>query len=121
MPTSTPRPPAPPRESARPRARRDLTGAVKHASYTVDSCRRVLFTITIDGVARLIDTPAELYETAASGLATPDRFIVEPHLDANAPEELQAIVNEYLEQAAAHARVPMTFSKLGTLLESLTR
>jgi hypothetical protein len=79
----------------------------------------VLFTLSDHGVSKLIDVPAELYEVAASGLATPDTFIVEPQLPDGNTAELEAIITDYLQLAALHARVPMTFSRLGVLLESL--
>jgi hypothetical protein len=103
----------------RPRVRRSSNGAVKRATYIVDSRPRVLFTMSADGASKLIDAPAELYETAASGLATPDTFIVEPQLHDGDQLELEAIVTDYLEQVARYSRVPMTFSRLGDFLEAL--
>jgi hypothetical protein len=118
MPTTV-RPFTPPRTSVRPRARLRAGGAVKRATYTVDARERVLFTLSADGVSRLIDAPAELYEAATSGLVTADTFIVEPNLEDGDSDELAAIVTDYLQQAGLHARVPMTFSRLRDFLEAL--
>ncbi len=118
MPTTT-RPIATQHAPPRPRVSPSSNRAVKRATYTVDSGPRVLFTISADGASKLIDTPAELYDAAASGLATPDTFIVEAQLPEDDAQELEAIISDYLEQAAIHARVPMTFSRLGDFLETL--
>lgn len=92
-------------------------GAVKRATYTVDSRARVLFTIRDDGFSKLIDVPAEMYGAVASGLDTPDTYVVEPQLPISDTSELKALVADYLDQAAERDRVPMTFSRLGDYLE----
>lgn len=119
MPSTTTAPITTQPATARPHGRSIARRAVKRETYTVDSQPRVLFTVYTHGASMLIDTPAEFYETAASGLPTPDTFIVEPRLDEVNLQELDAIVADYLEQAAVHARVPMTFSRIGALLGAL--
>jgi hypothetical protein len=109
---------AQPTARKRPRTGGRSNRAVKRATYTVGSQSRVLFTVSSDGVSKLIDAPAELYDIAATGLATPDTFIVEPQADGDA-QELEAIINDYLEQSVLHARVPMSFSRLGDFLKAL--
>ena len=116
MATTTVQPAAP----KHPRTGGRSNGSVKRAIYTVGSHSRVLFTVSSNGVSKLIDAPAEHYDIAASGLATPDTFIVEPQLPDNAAEELEAIINDYLEQSVLHTRVPMSFSRLGDFLKTLT-
>jgi hypothetical protein len=119
MPTEVIRPRPPQDASLRARPRASSGGAVKRATYSVESRQRVLFTMSADGAGKLIDAPAELYETAATGVVTPDTFIVEPQLADGDTAEIQAIVADYLEQAALHARVPMSFSRLGDFLKAL--
>jgi hypothetical protein len=119
MPTEVIRPRPPRNGSLRARPHASSGGAVKRTTYTVESHQRVLFTVPVDGASKLIDAPAELYAAAATGLVTPDTFIVEPQLADGDAAELEAIVADYVEQAALHARVPMSFSRLGDFLEAL--
>ena len=113
MPISTATPPA--TKPARGSSRR----ATKRATYTVNSQARVLFTVSGEAATRLLDVPADLYESAVAGLATPDTFVVEQQLRDMDAHELEAIITDYLTQAALHSRVPMTFSRLGDLLSTL--
>lgn len=118
MSTGTARQTRPRHDTRRSRPHARSNHAVKRATYTVDSRARVL-TIAADGATKLIDTPAELYEIAAAGVATADTYIIEPHLDDDATAELEAIITDYLKLAVLSARVPMTFSRLGDFLEAL--
>jgi hypothetical protein len=119
MPTEVIRPRPPRNGSLRAHPHASSGGGVKRATYTVESRQRVLFTVSVDGATKLIDAPSELYTAAATGVVTPDTFIVEPQFADGDAAELEAIVADYLEQAALHARVPMSFSRLGDFLEAL--
>lgn len=119
MPTNT-RPAVQQLARGLPRPRPTTSRAVERATYNVNSRKRVLFTISTDGTSKLIDAPIEHYDPAATGLATPDTFVVEPQLPDADTRELEAIVADYLTHAALHDRVPMKFSKLGDSLKALT-
>ena len=67
------------------------------ARYTISSGERVIFGQRVLGVVRLVDAPA-----AGSGR----RYVIERELTSMA--ELEAIVADYLQQAAAWNTIPAT-------------
>ena len=68
---------------------------VELARYSLSVCERVIYGQRVLGVVRLVDVPAD---------GNGRRFIIERELTVMA--ELQAIVADYLEQAAAWDVIP---------------
>jgi hypothetical protein len=84
---------------------------IELARYTVPVGERVLYGQRVNGVVRVTDVPA-----AARGRA----YLVERELEQDGYEALQALVADYLDQAALLDDVPMAVSPLtGTRRENL--
>ena len=84
---------------------------IELARYTVPVGERVLYGQRVNGVVRVTDVPA-----AARGRA----YLVERELEQDGYEALQALVADYLDQAALLDDVPMAVSPLtGTRGENL--
>jgi hypothetical protein len=73
------------------------------ARYTVPVGERVLYGQRVDGVVRVTDVPAR-----GGGRA----YLVERELERDGYEALQALVADYLDQAALLEDVPMAVSPL---------
>jgi hypothetical protein len=81
------------------------------ARYTVLVGERVLYGQRVDGVVRVTDVPARGHGRA---------YLVERELEQDGYEALQALVADYLDQAALLEDVPMAVSPLtGTCSENL--
>jgi hypothetical protein len=76
---------------------------VELARYTVRAGQRVLYGQRVDGVVRVTDVPAR-----GRGRA----YLVERELEQDGYEALQALVADYLDQAALLENVPMAVSPL---------
>ena len=74
---------------------RQTNARVELARYSVSAGERVIYGQRVLGVVRLVDVPAE---------GTGRRFIIERELTVMT--ELQAIVADYLDQAAAWDVIP---------------
>jgi hypothetical protein len=84
---------------------------VELARHTVPVGERVLYGQRVDGVVRVTDVPA-----GGRGRA----YLVERELEQDGYEALQALVADYLDQAALLEDVPMAVSPLtGTRSENL--
>lgn len=80
-----------------------------HKTYTIKGQKRVLFTRGRGHECELIDVPAGLLEIAATGVETPDTYVVESGLRPRADnEQLTALIADYVAQAEHHQAVPMT-------------
>ena len=75
---------------------------VELARYTLPGGERVLYGQRVDGVVRVTDVPAR------GGRA----YLVERELEQDGYEALQALVADYLDQAALLEDVPMAMSPL---------
>ena len=89
------------RTTTRLRGRGATNEPVELARYTISSGERVIFGQRVLGVVRLVDAPA-----AGSGR----RYVIERELTSMA--ELEAIVADYLQQAAAWNTIPAVGSVL---------
>ena len=87
---------------------------VELARYTVTAGERILYGQRIEGVVRITDRPA----SDGAGRS----YLVERELEQEGPcayAALQALVADYLAQAAALDRVPMGSSVIRHYLEQL--
>ena len=103
---------APATATVRPRA--TVGGRVELTRYTVSAGERVLYGQRIDGVVRITDRPA----TEHGGRS----YLVERELEQEGPgayAALQALIADYLDQAAALDEVPMACSLLRQYLDQL--
>lgn len=90
-----------------------------HRFYTVGGQKRALFTIGKGHDCRLMDAPAALYDLAVAGNDTADTYVVERGLLPRAEnDQLQALLEDYVGQAARHDAIPMTVFALTTSLEA---
>ena len=71
---------------------------VELARYTVSAGERILYGQRVDGNARLIDRPASGHGRTV---------LVEPHMEHDDRKALQALLDDYIEQARHHDQVPM--------------
>ena len=107
-----PSPPIPNPHLIMPTTEAPTTTAPKklpHKVYTVRGQKRALVTLGAGENCRLMDVPAALLDIAASGQPTPDSYLVEeglrPRLHA---EEINALLEDYLDVAERHQAIPMT-------------
>jgi hypothetical protein len=87
------------------------------ARYHVGDRGRVLCTRMVEGETVLLDMPADRFDATDDPAASNDSYLVEPDLSRNT-DELEALIADYLQQVAAHRRVPMTVPLLEGALET---
>ena len=84
---------------------------VELACYTIPTAgERIIYGQSVDGVVRLVDVPAD-----GRGRA----YLIERELETDGFAALKALVTDYLEQASAHAQIPMQESVLDRYLRHL--
>jgi hypothetical protein len=82
---------------------RAVGARVELARYAIPAGERILYGQRVNGVVRVTDVPA-----SGSGRA----YLVERELEQDGYEALQALVADYLDQAALLGDVPMAVSPL---------
>jgi hypothetical protein len=84
---------------------------VELGRYTVPPAgERIIFGQRVNGVVRLVDVPRSGHGRA---------FLIERELEQDGLSALQALVADYLSQAARLGDVPMAVSPLGRFLDHL--
>jgi hypothetical protein len=76
---------------------------VELARYTISDEDRIIYGQRVGGVVRLTDNPA-----SGRGRA----FLIERELEQDGNAALEALIADYLEQAATHEEIPMNRSNL---------
>jgi hypothetical protein len=94
----------------RPDRHVEIGERVELGRYTCSSGERIIFGQRVDGVVRLVDVPS-----AGRGRA----FLIERELERDGLSALQALVADYLAQAARLGDVPMAISPLDRFLDHL--
>jgi len=76
---------------------------VELARYSIGGEERIIYGQRVEGVVRLTDNPAD-----GRGRA----FLIERELEQDGNAALQALIGDYLEQAAKYDEIPMNRSIL---------